>query len=400
MPITQASTLSDSVVAEFDNSYLLEAEKAPVWHDLVDWEGISEGDGKSSKEFYGLEALPVNVTTLPEISDIPARSLADSKVTCDWGEYGDRIQLTTLARFQSKPNVRQAGAELIAKQMGESVDTLIRNVILGGTFIYMPNNLLARTGLDATSDLITYARLVDMVGLARSMGLVPFANDTFAAPVHPFVMAEIMGLTEFKESAVYRNLGDPDKHKVFKYEAFEFAGIRFVPSRLGKLYLGGGTVAQAATTIATTAVVAGDTTITVTSDTGLAIGDWITVGTLEAADAEQVQITVISTTPILSIQGAGNSVSNRGFKYAHAIGAAIVESANVAAIPLVGKGSIKGLYVDEVGLHGTTVVRTDLDSLNRFVSIGWKWAGGAVIFPKLVLRGEFAINNRIYGNQM
>lgn len=399
MAITQASTLNDSVVADFDNAYLLEAVRAPVWHDLVDFEGISESEGKSSKEFYALESLPVLTTTLPETTDISAQSLADSKITVDWAEYGGRIQLTFIARFASKPNVRADGARLIAKQMGESVDTVIRNAILGGTFTYMPTGAAVRTDLDTTADLISYQDLVDMVGLARSMGLVPFEGDTFAAPVHPFVLNAIAGLTEFKESAVYRNLTDPDKAKVFKHEAFMFAGIRFIPSRLGKLYLSGGTLAQA-TTIATTAAVAGDTTITVAADTGIAIGDWLTVGTLEAADAESVKVTAIAATPIIGILGAGNSASNRGLKYAHAIGAAVTEAANVAAIPLVGKGSIKGLYVDETGLHGQSVVRTDLDSLNRFVSIGWKWAGGVNIFPKLVLRGEFAIVNQLYGNQM
>jgi len=399
MAITGYETLDQSVVADTDNAYLLEAARKAVFGELVKFESISEADGKSSKEFCALENLPVVTTALPEKSDIDARSLADSKITVTWDEYGDRVQLSFKARFMSKPDVRRDAGILAAKQMSESVDTIIRNAILGGTFTYMPNNLSARTDLDATSDLITYQRLVDMVGLARSMGLEPFDGDTFAAPVHPFVVATIAGLTEFKEAAVYRNLKDPDKAKAFKHEAFEFASIRFIPSRLGKLYLGGGTVAQAATTL-NGAVAAGATSITLTLGTGIAAGDWLTIGTLEAADAEQVQVTDAASTPTFTIVGAGTGASNRGLKYAHANLAAVVESANVAAIPLVGQNSVRGLYVEETGRYGKAVVRNDLDSLNRFVSIGWKWAGGVNIFPKLVLRGEFAIANKIYGNQM
>lgn len=405
MGITGVAEIDDAVRAAYDNAFLLEAARVAVWHQVVDWDGKDEGEGGSSFEFFGLESLPVNTTVLPEKSDPAPRSLADSKITVDWAGYGDVVKLTDKVRFQSVAKVREAAAKLVGKQQAESVDTIIRNAVLGGTFIYMPNNLSARTDLDTSGDLITYQRLVDMVGLARSMGLEPYDGDTFAAIVHPYVLTAIAGLSEFKESAVYRNLKDPDKKPVFRHEAFEFAGIRWIPSRLGKLYLSGGTVGQVATTLASVAA-AGAVTIVVTTNTGgtqLVAGDWITIGTLEADDAEQVQITAVGDDPYttLTIVGAGNAVGNRGLKYAHAALVAVTEAANVAAVPIVGRNSCKGVYAKAYGLHGKSVIKDkNVDLLDRMVALGWTWFGGVGIFPKLVLRGEFAITNQLYGNQM
>jgi len=396
MAITGTTELDDSLAADYDNKYLIALKEKAVWDQFVRWAGKPRGSGDSFK-FLALEELPVSTTALPEKSDPTPMSLADSLITVTWDGYGGLVETTDKVEFQSQADVRGAVADIVANHQVRTIETLIRNAILGGTFTYMPNNLSARTSLDATSDLITYARLREMVGRADSMGLSPFEGETYVAIVHPLMISEIEGLTEFKERHVYR--GGPAPEKMFKGEQFEFAGIRWIKSKLGKLYLSGGTVGQAATTLSADAA-AGATSITVASATGLTAGDWITVGTLEADDAEQVQITAVATS-VLTIVGAGNAVDNRGLKYAHLSGIAVTEAANVGAIPIIGLNSVKGVYAEDYGRYGKSVYKTkDVDLLDRLMVVGWKWFGGVNIFTKLVLRGEFAVTGQIYGNQM
>ena len=194
----------------------------------------------------------------------------------------------------------------------------------------------------------------------------------------------------------FKNVKYRHPNEIFKnMPGFTFAGIRFVPHRAGKLYLSGGATAQAATTLSA-AVAAGATSCTVASATGLAAGDYITLGTLEANDADQVQITVVSGTD-LTIKGGGNTPGNLGCAYAHASGAAVTEAANVAAVPIIGKNSLKGVHGDDTGRYGIATLAEGLDVLQtggqgRFVYPGWYWFGGVGIWTRYLIRGECAVS--------
>ena len=388
---TGVAELDDSVKVKYMTDYLLAAANRSVWSQFVDWDSIKEGQGGSSFNFVAYEAMESDDlgAKLPEKDDIEATALTDSSITVTPYEYGRRVTLTSLLRFQSHVKTREATARLVGQNMTDTVERAIRRGVLGGTNTFMPSGVVARTDLDTTSDKVSFTFLSQLVAMANSMGIEPFGEE-FVAVIHPALEPDIIGLTEVK--GIGYNYPEP----LYKGEMARLCGIRFVRSRFGKLYLSGGTVAQAATDL-NGAVVAGATSITVTTGTGLAAGDWITIGTLESATAEQVQITDASGTPTLTVKGAGNGASNFGLKYAHADAEAVTEAANVAAICLLGANSVKGLYGSNTGKYGKSVIKEDIDSLNRLLSLGWYWYGGLGIVPKYVLRGEVACGQNIFG---
>ncbi|MBA7479000.1 hypothetical protein ES707_14431 [subsurface metagenome] len=334
---------------------------------------------------------------LPEKDDIEATALTDAEITVTPYEYGRRVTLTRLVRFQSHVKTRQAAAKLVGQNMTDTIERAIRRGVLSGTNVFMPNNNVLRTELvvsDTASDndRATFEFLSQLVSMAQSMGIEPIGED-FVAVIHPAVEPDILGLTEIK------NIGYNFPEPLYKGEVARLCGIRFVKSRYGKLYLGGGKVTGTATTLAA-AESAGDTSINLTSITTPAIvaGDWITIGTLEAADAEQVQVTSIAGGATdVTIRGAGNGANNFGLKYDHPLGAVVNEATNAAAICLLGANSVKGVYGADSGKFGVSVIKENIDSLNRLLSLGWKWYGGLGIVPKYVLRGEVACKQNIFG---
>ena len=390
MAKTGVAELDDSVKTKYQSDYLLAAAYKSVWSQFVDWDKIVEGQGGSSFEFVAYEEMDSDDTgaKLPEKDDITATAITDSSVSVTPYEYGRRVELTPLMRFQSHVKTREATAKLVGNNMMNTVERAIRRGVLGGTNTYMPSNNVLRTGLDTTSDKVSFTFLSQLVSMAHSMGIEPIGQE-YVAVIHPALEPDIIGLTEVK--GIGYNYPEP----LYKGEMARFMGIRFIRSPYGKLYLSGGTLAQAATTL-NGAVVAGATSIIVTDATGLAVGDFITLGTLEAADAEQVQITVVAGTT-LTVKGAGNGASNFGLEWAHADGAAVTEAANVAAICLLGANSVKGLYGSATGKFGKSVIKEDIDSLNRMLSLGWYWYGGIGIVPKYVLRGEVACAQNVFG---
>lgn len=396
--------LTNSVKAKYMAEYLLAAAGRSVWSQFVDWDTIIEGQGGSSFKYVAYETMDSDDlgAKLPEKDDIEATSLKDSEITVTPYEYGRRVTLTHKVRFQSHVKTRQAAAKLVGQNMMDTVERAIRRGVLGGTNVFMPNNNVLRTELvvsDTASDndRPTFEFLSQLASMAQSMGIEPIGQD-FVAVIHPAVEPDILGLTEIK------NIGYNFPEPLYKGEVARLCGIRFVKSRYGRLYLGGGKVTGVATTLAA-AESAGDTSINLTSITTPAIvaGDWITIGTLDpttgdTADLEQVQVTSIAGgATAVAIRGAGNGANNFGLKYDHPLGAVVNEATNAAAICLLGANSVKGVYGSDTGKFGKSVIKENIDSLNRLLSLGWFWYGGLGIVPKYVLRGEVACKQNIFG---
>ena len=392
---TGVSELDDSVKTKYMADYLLAAAERAVWAQFVDWDDVKEGQGGSSFEYVAYQAMESddNAAKLPEKDDIEATALSDSAVTVTPYEYGRRVTLTSLLRFQSHVKTREATAKLVGQNMTDTVERAIRRGVLGGTNSFMPNNNVTRSELvvsdtAADNDRATFEFLSQLVSLAQSMGIEPIGED-FVAVIHPAVEPDIIGLTEVK------GIGYNYPEHLYKGEMARLCGIRFVKSNFGKLYLGGGKAIVTATTL-NGAVSAGGTSVILTDSGAIAAGSWITIGTLEAADAEQVLVTAKST-HTCTIRGAGNTASNFGLKYDHATGAAVANAYNAAAICLLGANSVKGVYGSNTGKYGKSVIKENIDSLNRLLSLGWYWYGGIGIVPKYVLRGEVACKQHVFG---
>jgi len=393
---TGIAELDDSVKTKYMTDYLLAAAEKAIWSQVVDWDSIAEGQGGKDFRYVAYEAMESDDlgAKLPEKDDIEATALSDSEITVTPYEYGRRVTLTSLVRFQSHVKTRQATAKLVGNNMTDTVERAIRRGVLAGTNVFMPNNNVLRSELvvsdtAADNDRATYEFLSQLVALAQSMGIEPIGSE-FVAIVPPALEPDILGLTEVK--GIGYNYPEP----IYKGEMARLMGIRFVRSRYGKLYLGGGKAIVAATTL-NGAVSAGATSVILTDSGAIDAGSWLTIGTLEAADAEQVLVTS-KATHTCQIRGAGTGGTNAGLKYAHPDLAAVQNAYNASAICLLGANSVKGVHGAESGRYGKAVIKENIDSLNRLLSLGWKWYGGVGIVPKYVLRGEVACKQHIFGS--
>lgn len=393
---TGTTDLTDSVKAKYMAEYLLAAANKAVWSQFVDWDTIIEGQGGSSFKYVAYSPLDSDDlgAVLPEKDDIEATTLRDSEITVTPAEYGRRVTLTSKLRFQSHVKTRQAAAKIVGQNMTDTVERAIRRGVLGGTSnVHYGGSQAARDAL-TTTDGITFTWLSQFISMARSMGIEPIGEE-FVAVIHPALEPEILAMAEVK--GVGYNFPEP----LYKGEVARFMGIRFIRSRYGKLYLSGGLIVTGSPTTLTAAAVAGATTIDVTSVSSpvIAAGDWISLGTLEAADAEQVQVTKIESLT-LTVRGAGGGASpatNFGLQYAHPLGANVNAAANAGAICLLGANSVKGVYGSNTGKYGKSVIKEDIDSLNRLLSLGWYWYGGIGIVEKYVLRGEVYTAQHVFG---
>ena len=405
MAITHSGILTNSVKTAYDKVYLFNLMMSRVWFDFIDWQDPVGGDLRGSTITQPvMEELAAVTSALDESTDVTPVALVDDAVSMTIAEYANAVQLTRFLKTVAFTSVEQAAAKLVGQNQAKSLDLMIRGYASAGTLVEYPGAVTGRAQLDATSDKFSYEMATQLVTRAVSMGIPPFEDGSYAAIVHPLLIKDVQNSTEWKDVGKYADpkqvyTGRPGQvygGAKFKGEAGALGGLRLISHRLGKLFLGQGTAAQAATTTSG-AVTAGATSVGVTSATGIATGDWVTIDGGTATEEQVLVTNVVSTT--LTSRGAGNKFSNFGLKYAHDSGVALVEAPNVAAIPVFGPNSIRGRFASEVGKNGEVRIKVK-DSVipDRFINHSWYWVGGFARMEKYLLRGEVAVSGGLYGD--
>ena len=341
------------------------------------------------------QRLSPKTDTINEKADITPERITDNVYSVTINEYGNAEQDTRFSELVTKGDVRNEKAEVMAENMVSSMDRVAgRQYYQGNAVVLRPNGNTARSGLDATNDTLK-ASSVGMGYVNRATAILRGARapgfrtdgkgqQQYATVVHTGLAQDLPEMSGFLPALQYKDNVDT----LFNGEMGNTRGLSWTESPQGKLYLGAGATAQAATTL-NGAVTAGATSIIVTSAAGLSVGDIITLGTLEDGATvttetdtdgsptpmtnENVLITAVSGTT-LTIAGLGyvsGDVSTPGLKYNHANAAAVTEAADVAAIPVFGPMSVMKAYSSEVGEFGKAVVSGPFDVLQRFANIGW-----------------------------
>jgi N4-gp56 family major capsid protein len=406
-----------SVVTAYDKAYLLAFVKRQVWSSVLWPKMLRKVTG--GKELKGktvqvpvYEPLGLVTSHLTESADVVPEAFGDSYVTVTMYEEGNVVQHSRLLDLTSYTEVGEPIAEALAAQQAERLDRIVRDaIVMNASHKLYGGDATSRVtcGTASTSDVVTYAKIVEAVTRAEVMGITPFDDGTYVAIVHPAVMTELTALNEWAYPAYYQDKGvlstglQNNGKKMFTYEVGALYRLRIISHPLGKLFLGAGVAAQAATT-STADVAKSATTITVSDASGLAAGNYITVGTLESSTTaypttEQVKIVSVASTT-LTIQGAGGTHDDFGFKFAHSSGASVIEACNVAAIPILGPRSAIIAHPSELDATGEVVLNNPAPTNipKRFFNHSWYNVLGAAIVQKQVVALEVATAGNTYGN--
>ena len=407
MAMTKVADLGDSIHARYEKEYMLEAARRPgVWAQFIDWQPpINETAGNGSSFNYTTYGeSDFTETALTEDADVTPDSITDGTMALTPYEYGKTWSVSKLARYQSMQPIEQVMAKIANLNRVQSIDRIIRRGAVGHgsslpTMRYHIDGGTAMSSLEGhtATDEVTYEFLATLTAYAASTGLEPFDGLGYTAIIHPLLALDIQQLTEWKSMGYYQDQG---KITSSLMRPFTLAGITFIPSHEGRIYLGAG----AATTIynGSTAMTATDlngalnkgaTQIVVTSDTNCSVGQYLTIGTKETettspgSNLEQVLVTGIGSTPTIDIKamGVGNDF---GLRFDHADAEAVACTSNVAAIPLLGKQSILGIHGSDCGRYGKAITKEGLDLLDRFKYFGWYWYGGVATVQKRVILGK------------
>ena len=238
---TGASGMSAEMKTFYEKRLIDQAEPALVHDQFGDPYPIPANGGKNI-EFRKYDSLPKATTPLTEGVTPDGQTMNVSTVTAEVRQYGGWVPITDTLQLTAIDNNILQATKIIASQAGRTLDTIVRDVLAGGTnVIYAPKigeggaetAVTSRTTLDATCQLTS-----DLIARAatqlKAMNADPIGTS-FVGIIHPYVAYDLRRDPDWIDVHKY---AQPDE--IYNGEIGTLHGVRFVETSEAKIWKGTG----------------------------------------------------------------------------------------------------------------------------------------------------------------
>ena len=234
---TGESGMSAEMKTFYEKRLIDQAEPALVHDQFGDPYPIPANGGKNI-EFRKYDSLPKATTPLTEGVTPDGQTMNVSTVTAEVKQYGGWVPITDTLQLTSIDNNILQATKIIASQAGRTLDTIVRDVLAGGTnVLYAPKQnadgteteVKSRKELDKTCTLTPklFFRAAAQLG---AMNADPI-GDSYIAIIHPYAAYDLKTSKEFIEVHKY---ADPDT--MFRGEIGKLGNIRFIETSEAKIW--------------------------------------------------------------------------------------------------------------------------------------------------------------------
>lgn len=321
-------------------------------------------------EFRKYSPFAKALTALTEGVTPDGKKLNVTTITATVAQYGDYVTLSDMLILTAIDNNMVQATELLGNQAGETLDTITREVINGGTNVVYAGGVASRAALTATQVL----GVDDVFNAARKLktNKATKIGGYFPAIIHPDVAYDLMRNDDWVEMANYAGAT-----QLFEGELGKVGGVRFVESTEAKIFAAANlTAASRNLTVKTTLSVPGktvevDEAITAGEATALAGRTVIISGTVHtiasAASGAAGAATITTVDNVLVADGTDGEVITPGEAGADGkiVYSTLVLGANAYGVTEIQGGGLE-FIVHQLGSGGST------DPLNQRATVGWK----------------------------
>lgn len=197
---------------------------------------IPRGGGKSI-EFRRMETIAATTTALVEGTHPAATNATFSNVAATVSQYGQFSQISDLLQFQGFDPVIAEYAENFGEAMGDSLDQVVRNVIVAGTTIQYASTAATRTGASGVGSgmYLDSAEIREVVNTLKRNNAKTIVDGKFICILHPDVTRDLFAdsdvVNAFKDAAP-RDGSNP----LFTGMLGDYMGVRFVETTNAKIW--------------------------------------------------------------------------------------------------------------------------------------------------------------------
>lgn len=185
-------------------------------------------------EFRQFSALPKALQPLTEGVTPDGNKLSVTSKTAEVSQFGDYVTVSDMLELTAIDPVIEEATVLVSSQAGRTLDTVVRNILVGGTNVYYAPKSSGeandvRMQLDSTC-LLTPKVVRIAANLLKRVNAKKIEGK-YVAIIHPDVAADLMGTQEWQ---------DAQKHvhpeKIYEGEIGELYGVRFVETTEAKIW--------------------------------------------------------------------------------------------------------------------------------------------------------------------
>lgn len=248
---TATDTLSAEMKTFYDKTLITLASPYLVHDQFGQKRDIPKNNGKII-EFRKFSSLPKALKPLTEGVTPTGNKLNVSAISATVEQYGDYIEQTDMLELTAVDNTIVEATKQLASQAGLTMDTIVRNEIVGGTnVLYCPKvnggvetEVTSRSDIDSTSLL----RVKDVFKAAAELKAMnaPKIDGYYVGIIHPYVAYDLMqeAGNQWMEVQKYAT-----PENMLNGEIGCLGGVRFVESTEAKIWKTEGNPAVFATLI-------------------------------------------------------------------------------------------------------------------------------------------------------
>lgn len=196
---TSDSGLSPQMKVYYDRRLLTRALPMLLFNKFAQRRRIPRHGGKTI-EFRKWSSLGVAKTALTEGVPPSPQSMESTAITATVVQQGGFVKLSDVVVTTTFDPILEEASDLLGEQAGETVDELIRDILVTGTNVLFPGSVTARTGIAAT-DTFDVAVLRDAV-LTLELNRAKKIDGDFHAIIDPRTAHDIQGTDEWKEAQI------------------------------------------------------------------------------------------------------------------------------------------------------------------------------------------------------
>ncbi len=377
---TSGNSMSSEMKTFYDKTLITLASPYLVHDQFGQKRDIPKSGGKEI-EFRRFSSLPKALSPLMEGVTPTGNKLNVSSVNASLDQYGDYIEQTDLLELTSIDNTIVEATKQLAAQAGLTLDTIVRNELVGGTNVqYCPrisagveSAVTLRSQLDATA-LLKVKDIFKAAAELKAMN-APKIDGYYIGIIHPYVAYDLMQEAGAQWLDVQKYT---TPENMLTGEIGCLGGVRFVESTEAKVFKGANLIASAdKLTVAATLQSAGKTVTvdqTISDVEALALagrkilleGVTYTIKSATAGTGGAASITVSDSDDNIPVASGtdGKAVYAAGAGAANcAVFATLILGADAYGVTSVNGGGVEHI-VKQKG-YGN-------DPLNQRSSIGWK----------------------------
>ncbi len=225
---TEGNDLSPEMKVYY-SAFLIDNAKPLLVHDQFGQKHPIPKNGGKTIEFRKYSPFAKALTPITEGVTPDGNKLNVSTITATVAQYGDYVELSDVLLLTAVDNNLVEATTLCGNQAGETLDTVTREVINGGTNVQYSGGKSDRSALSADDKLT----VDDCFKAARFLKTqkAKKIDGYYVAIIHPDTAYDLMRSEDWVNAAQYAG-----SSQLFEGEIGRVAGIRFVETTEAKIF--------------------------------------------------------------------------------------------------------------------------------------------------------------------